>query len=317
VGADLIVLTGGRLLMEFSRWLSGAHDNDASEVVGIVSDDSGETWSEPFDIVKPDATVNAVRMPHFLRLNESRLACFCRYRTSILDTWPGMITCLDESRLGETESGPDQWTTPKRISPPPPGRHVLLKIVWLVCRKARPRENLATTVLRSDDDGETWLTSETNLAGPERGLMEPYIVELEGGRLRIWMRTQIDSQYESTSDDGGVTWSEAVPRPLVSPKSPVAIARHKPSSLLAVIWNHNKRGNHTADRTPICIAYSENEGDSWFGEQKLDPAEDLANKGCSFSYPSIDFLGDQGFITCYENQDRRISLVLRRFDLME
>ena len=60
MGADLIVLTDGRLLMGFSRWLSGAHYNDASEVVGIVSDDSGETWSEPFDIVKPDATVNAV-----------------------------------------------------------------------------------------------------------------------------------------------------------------------------------------------------------------------------------------------------------------
>jgi len=145
--------------------------------------------------------------------------------------------------------------------------------------------------------------------------MEPYIVELDDGKLRMWMRTQVDTQYESISEDGGVTWSQAVPGALVSPESPVAVARHKATGLLAVVWNHNRRGTHTADRTPICIAFSKDEGTSWSGEQRLDPAPDLDSSNCSFSYPSIDFLGNRGYVTYYENRDRSISLILRTFIL--
>ena len=335
MGADLIELSDGRLLYGVSRWLGGAHDNDGSMVFGIVSEDGGATWSEPFDIIKPNETVNAVRMPNFMRLKDGRLACFCRHRTSMLDTWTGMIVCQDEKGLGTPGSGPHQWTEPKRISPPPPGRHVLLnnRVVriekgdntgrlllplaspWPWDEEDWKGTNICTWVLRSDDEGATWHPSESMLAGPARGLMEPYIVELQDGRLRMWMRTQVDTQYESVSDDGGVTWTDAEPGPLVSPESPVAIARHESSGLLAVIWNHNTKGNHPADRTPICIAFSEDDGNTWFGEQTLDPNPSLDNTSCSFSYPSIDFLGDRCFVTYYENRDRRISLILQKFDL--
>lgn len=139
------------------------------------------------------------------------------------------------------------------------------------------------------------------------------LVELADGRLRMWMRTQMDCPYESVSADGGATWSAAKPGPLVSPESPVALARHRASGLLMVAYNHNRMGRHTADRTPICVAFSRDEGASWFGWQTLDPEADGA--GRSFSYPSADFLGDRGFVTYYENRDGRISLVLRRFVL--
>lgn len=335
MGADLIRLKDGRLLMGVSRWLGGAHDNDGSEVFGMTSDDEGVTWSDPFDIIKPDDTVNAVRMPNFMRMKDGRLVCFCRHRTSMLDTWTGMITCLDEDGLGKSGAGPSQWSAPRRISPPAPGRHVLLnnRVVrlekgdhagrillplaspWPWDEEDGRGSDIRTWVLRSDDEGETWLPSESMLPGPERGLMEPYIIELADGRLRMWMRTQVHTQYESVSSDGGITWSEAVAGPLVSPESPVAVARHEASGLLMVVWNHNRKGNHTADRTPIGVAFSSDEGESWFGEQKLDPSTELGNGDNSFSYPSADFLGDQGFVTYYENCDRRISLILRRFTL--
>ena len=335
MGADLVTLCDGRLLYGISRWLGGAHDNDGSEIFGIVSQDGGETWGDPFDIVRPNDSVNAVRMPNFQRLNDGRLVCFCRNRTSMLDTWTGMLTCLDEEKLGKTDDGTVIWSPVKRISPPAPGRHVLLnnRVVRLAQGPRSGRillplaspwpwdvEDLHGTdirswVLYSDDDGATWQPSKSMLSGPKRGLMEPYIIELADGRLRMWMRTQVHCQYESVSEDGGRTWSEAKPGPLVSPESPVAIARHQASGLLVVVWNHNRKSNHTADRTPICVAFSEDEGESWFGEQRLDPDAYGENGDCSFSYPSVDFLGDRGFITYYENRNRRISLVLRRFSL--
>ncbi|NKB72405.1 MAG: hypothetical protein GKR89_35460 [Candidatus Latescibacteria bacterium] len=334
MGADLIALRDGRLLMGASRWLGGAHDNDGSMVFGLTSDD-GKTWTAPFDIVLPDDGGEAVRMPNFLRLKDGRLACFCRHRTSMLDTWTGMTICLDEEGLGKPGAGPHQWSAPRRISPPAPGRHVLLNNrvvrlrtgpyagrILLPLASPWPWEeedwqgtDIRTWILLSDDDGATWRPSRSMLAGPERGLMEPYIVELDDGRLRMWMRTQVDTQYESVSADGGLTWSPAAPGALVSPESPVAVARHEKTGLLAVVWNHNRKGKHTTDRTPICIAFSADEGASWSHEQRLDPAADLDNLGCTFSYPGIDFLGEQGFVTYYENRDGKISLILRTFDL--
>lgn len=335
MGADLIELQDGRLLMGISRWLQGSHDNDGSMVFGRISDDAGQTWSEPFDIIRSDDTVDAVRMPNFLRLQDGRLACFCRHRASMLDTWTGMTICLDEAGLGQPGSGPHQWSESRRISPPPPGRHVLLNNrvmrlrhgphagrILLPLASPWPWEeedwkgtDIRTWVLLSDDDGETWRPSNSMLAGPQRGLMEPYFTELQDGRLRMWMRTQMGTQYESVSEDGGNSWSEAVPGVLVSPESPVSVARHEATELLAVVWNHNTNGKHGADRTPICVAFSDDEGVSWFGEHRLDPDTTLSNEDCAFSYPGIDFVGDRGFITYYESRERRISLILRTFEL--
>ena len=340
MGADLVELADGRLFLAYSRWLGGAHDYDGSQICGILSGDGGATWSPPFDIAVPGPEAEAVRMPCFLRLEGSELACFARYRASVADTWLGMIVCRDEARLGtangdDPRQGPRLWTEPVRVTPPPPGRHILLNNravrlqrgphlgrILLPVASPWPWEeedargsDIRSWVLRSDDDGHTWQASDAMLTGPQRGLMEPYVAELADGRLRMWMRTQMDCQYESVSEDGGVTWSEAAPGPLVSPESPVAVARHGDSGLLMVVWNHSRVGRHTADRTPACVAFSADEGESWFAEQTLDPALGEPSEGHSFSYPSAHFLGDHGFITYYESVEGRISLVLRRFRL--
>ncbi|MFH1569257.1 MAG: sialidase family protein [Gemmatimonadota bacterium] len=339
MGADLAELSDGRLLLAYSRWLGGTHDYDRSQICGLLSEDGGATWGRPFDIAVPDAHVEAVRMPCFLRLRSGQLACFARYRSTVLDTWVGMAVCGDESELGRAaptgESSVAPWSAPVRVTPPPPGRHILLnnRAVRLQRGPAAGRillplaspwpwdeedargSDIRSWVLRSDDDGQSWQASDTMLSGPKRGLMEPYITELPDGRLRLWMRTQMDCQYESVSVDGGIAWNEAAPGPLVSPESPVAVARHPGSRLLMVVWNHSRVGRHTADRTPLTVAFSDDEGESWFGEQRLDPGPDDPPAERTFSYPSAHFLGDRGFVTYYERLDGRISLVLRRFVL--
>lgn len=330
MGADLVELTDGRLLLAYSRWLGGAGDYDGSRICGLLSEDGGATWEAPFDIAVPEAATEAVRMPCFLRREDGGLACLARFRASVADTFVGLITCRDETRLG-----PGSWTEPVRVTPPPPGRHILLnsravrlqrgpwsgRILvplsspWPWDEEDAGGSDIRSWALRSDDDGRSWQASGTMLRGPRRGLMEPYIAELTDGRLRMWMRTQMHCQYESVSEDGGLTWSAAAPGPLVSPESPVAVARHPGSGLLMVVWNRNRRGRHTADRTPVCVAFSADDGASWCGEQVLDPEPGAGSQGRSFSYPSAHFHGDGGFVTYYESAAGRICLILRRFRL--
>ena len=195
MGADIVKLRDGRLLLGASCWIGGTHDYDASKVVAMVSEDGGSTFSEPFDLVRPTAPVEAVRMPCFLRLEDGRLACFCRYRTSVIDTWTGMIVCHDETSLGMPGAEPCQWSEPVRISPPAPGRHVLLnnRALRLRCganvgrillplaspwpwdQEDAKGTDIRTWVLYSDDDGLTWQRSKSVLAGPRRGLpVVPY-----------------------------------------------------------------------------------------------------------------------------------------------
>lgn len=325
MGADLVELADGSLFLAYSRWLGGADDYDASQICGLLSDDDGDTWSPAFDVAVPGSGSEAIRMPCLVRLASGDLACFARIRTSVADTWVGKILCRDEARLAQ---GATAWTQPERISPPAPGRHVLLnnrglrlgsgeyagRILlpiaspWPWDEEDRRGSDIRSWCLYSDDDGHRWQTSDSMLAGPQRGLMEPYVFELSDGRLRMFLRTQMSCQYQSLSEDGGNTWSPAVAAPLVSPESPVAVGREPISGTLVLVWNHNQVGRHTADRTPFTVAFSRDEGETWGEYIDLETDPDR-----SFSYPGVHSVKGRLFVTYYDCRDRRLSLVLRRF----
>ena len=129
------------------------------------------------------------------------------------------------------------------------------------------------------------------------------------------MRTQTHRQYRSISRDGGDSWSPATEvTALVSPESPAAVRRDPGTGWLTVVWNYNSRGKHGADRTPLTIALSDDEGESWFGYLNLE-----TDRTKTFSYPSLRFIDGKVFVTYYERQvdptDRRISLKMRSFKI--
>ena len=165
--------------------------------------------------------------------------------------------------------------------------------------------------LLSDDDGDSWRQSASMLSGPERGLMEPYVIEISSRRLIMFMRTQMNCQYESISADGGETWSDARPGVLESPESPAALRRIPGTEQILAVWNHGVRGIHGKDRNPLNAALSTDGCESWHDEVLLEDEED-----CAFSYPGVHTIEISGdvvvFITYYINQDGRISLIGRR-----
>src|SRR5690606_7117647 len=74
----------------------------------------------------------------------------------------------------------------------------------------------------SDDGGRTWKGDTIDPTIQQGGgvtLQEPEIVELKDGRLLMFIRTDGGSQFQSVSEDSGMSWSAPVPGPLKSPVS--------------------------------------------------------------------------------------------------
>ena len=330
MGADMVKLRDGRYFLAFSQWLTGMTDQDDSRVMGMVSSDQGVTWGAPFPVATPDGECRTVRQPSLLRRGDGELLLFVRCRKELTEAWVALFRCRDEERI---DKGLAAWTRRRRITPAAPGRHIALNNRAIRLSTGRLLLPLSTPwpwdrpdvsgrgkdirswCLYSDDDGETWQPSRSMLAGPGRGLMEPYAVELKDGRLLMLMRTQTHRQYRSISPDGGDSWSPATEvTSLVSPESPAAVRRDPGTGWLSMVWNYNSRDKHGADRTPLTIAFSDDEGESWFGYLNLE-----SDRTKEFSYPSLRFIDGKVFVTYYERQidptDRRISLKMRSFNI--
>jgi hypothetical protein len=123
-------------------------------------------------------------------------------------------------------------------------------------------------VYYSDDLGLTWkkdTTVITPVSERKLTLQENGVVELEDGRLWMFMRTAHDFQYECYSKDQGVTWTEPKPSKLASPLSPASIERLPWTGDLVCIWNDHL-GTHPfpkGRRNPLCVAVSTDDGKTW------------------------------------------------------
>ncbi|MCC6145567.1 MAG: exo-alpha-sialidase, partial [Candidatus Hydrogenedentes bacterium] len=145
----------------------------------------------------------------------------------------------------------------------------------------------------SDDAGATWRISSTIIDPPEgagsAGLQEPAVVELQDGRLLMLCRTGGGCQYQSWSDDGGDTWLPAEPTDTLSPVSPASIERVPGTGALLLVWNDHS-GEYAGlgeKRTPLAVAVSTDEGQSWTSRIILED-----NPDGWYCYTAIAFVGD-------------------------
>lgn len=138
-----------------------------------------------------------------------------------------------------------------------------------------------TTVVTSDDGGQTWKLSSSKLTSPcekgyngnNYGAIEPTILELKDGRTWMLMRTQTGFLYESFSKDG-IHWEEAKPSMFHSSTSPAALVRLKDDRIV-VIWNnceqppkHDGAGVY-GGRDALHAAISDDEGTTWRGFREI------------------------------------------------
>lgn len=279
-----VTLRDGRILFAYSRFTGGGDDNDAATIAGRFSSDGGRTWTEtdtPIVAREGDMNVMSVSM---LRLKDGRIALFYVRKNSISDCRPYLRYSSDE---GKTWSEPilcvpDQGyfvLNNDRAVQLRSGRIVLPVALHATVNGQFGSRGIAMTYL-SDDSGKSWRRSKSTLECPtpsRAGLQEPGVVELKNGRLMMFIRTQLGSQYLSWSKDKGDTWTDPKPSDIASPLSPATIKRIPKTGDLLMAWNDHSsvdpalRSSETSGgkRTPMTVAVSRDNGKTWIHSYNL------------------------------------------------
>lgn len=135
----------------------------------------------------------------------------------------------------------------------------------------------ASWVERSTDNGATWTKhGPITVPGEPYGNIQPAVVPLAGGKLRMFVRTteRVGKICYSDSTDQGRTWSPASPTSLPNPNSGIDAVALKDGRII-LVYNHTAKG-----RTPLNVAVS-GDGEKWnnFLALETEPGE--------FSYPAV------------------------------
>ncbi len=322
-----VTLKSGRILFYYTQFTGGSADESPARIAGVFSDDGGRTWSGPRPIIENEGASNTMSVS-LLRLCCDRIALFYLRKNSWIDCRPYMRVSVDEGV---------HWSQP-RLMVDAEGYFVLnndrvvrLRSGRLIAPLAfhKPRgsdpKSIASFDPRasavwyySDDEGTMWRASASAWSLSETsasGLQEPGVVELAGGGLKSWARTDQGSQFGFTSADEGKTWSEPEPTELKSPLSPASIKRLPDSAELLAVWNDHSGEfpYEKGKRTPLVAAVSYDDGKTWPLRKVIEADPD----GC-FCYTAIHFV-DRAVLLAYCAGDPKVGglnrLRIRRIDL--
>ncbi|MAJ46436.1 MAG: hypothetical protein CBC35_03865 [Planctomycetes bacterium TMED75] len=317
---DLLQLEDGSLLLVWTAFSEGTGgDHDPASLVSMRSNDGGVSWSQPRTIVSATGGMNVMSVS-LRRLADGRIGLFFLRKHSLVDCRPVVRFSRDDGH---------SWSDPVEIVPEDDfgydvlnnDRVLVLEDGALLVPVARHAGGGMTPdfspagrlrCYRSEDGGRTWSCGAWAPAVPGVVLQEPGLFVGTDGAIRMFARTDAGVQYLSRSDDGGRTFQPPRPWTLRSPLSPASIQRLEDGRLLA-IWNEPPASVDAKDapRTPLILACSDDEGESWGERQSL-----FQHESGWYCYVSIDQSGDTLLVSSCAG-DRRIgnglqSLVLFR-----
>lgn len=318
---DVIELDDGVLLWATTEFSGGTEDDAAARIVSRTSRDGGRTWSD-LRVLQENVGQRNVMSVSLLRVrgpDRHGIALFYLVKNGPGDLDVAVRFSEDEAR---------SFDEPVLVTREP-GYHVMnndrvlqLSEGRLICpvsstRDVREENHFRARVWLSDDSGRTWRAGRSAVDLPQRGAMEPGVVELADERLLLYLRTQLGSIWMSASNDGGDTWSDPVDWGIESPEAPATLERIPSTGDLLLIWNpvHVPGAGHGGPRTPLRAALSRDEGASWTESFDLETAADE-----TFAYASVSFVRERVLLTYYvrdektgEISSRFRSLPLRTF----
>jgi len=316
---SILVLAGGKLLFATTEFF-GRADHATARIVARTSVDGGRTWGEPRVLqdnvgqqnvmsvtlrrLAPGRSDGPIGMFYLVKNGPRDLKVHLRVSTDEAATFgpPTVVTAADGYHVMNND----------RVTVLSGGR-LICPIAW-TDDVSRPGSHFVAFCYLSDDGGRTWRRSAGQVDQPQRGAMEPEVVELSGGKLLMIIRTQLGKIATSLSRDGGEHWDEPATLPLQAPESPATIRRVPGSGDLLLIWNNRYQpgAGHGGPRTPLTAAISPDDGATWKHVRNLesDPEQ-------GYAYTSVAFHDGRVLLSYYvaEGASGRISSRFRSLPL--
>lgn len=324
---SVVVLPSGRLLATFT----GRRVHPPHRAVGAYSDDGGRTWSTVVTLLggdQPgDSTIDLTESyadPNVVVVNDTCVMIFCvslRYDEKIPDLSRTRFWRRISEDGGNTFGPVEEMPRHRKyyIGMVNPGlrlRNGSLVMGYSWDRSAESGSpangegsmDLVSGVLISRDEGRTWLPggdchidtekSPQALTHATNGLDEPAIVELPNNDLFLLGRTGTQHLWQSYSHDGGMTWEQPVPSPLVSHNCPAALLSLPDGRILAVYNNHPQL------RRNLCVCVSEDGCQTWSEPQPIAPAGDNRTE-IEIAYPNVCRLADGTIVVVFYQTHRK------------
>lgn len=274
-------------------------------LMGRISEDNGETWSAPYEVLTCPEAPGAVLSPVAYADETGLLWVFwLRFYGADSEGDPAKSRC--ELWFSTSVDNGQTWRERRQIDYGHTYTGAINSVVRLCNgRMLVPLSYMSTeanskyvcTVMFSDDNGQTWRHSEDIKIAPgshpavhnESGAIEPIVIELLDGPVWMLIRTQTGFLFESVSEDGAKTWSTPQPTPFVASNSPAAILRLTDQRLV-IVWNNCNGdplfGGVSYDRRALHAAVSDDDGKTWTHPVEINgrlPKEIDAG----FSYPFL------------------------------
>jgi sialidase-1 len=302
---SIIALTDDSLLYATTEFVGGGADHTKASIVRRNSFDGGRTWEPKHTLQENIGKQNVMsvtlrRLPGPTKLPGHRLGMFFLVKNSSSDL--ALMLRVSEND-GQTFGEPIPITSQ-------PGYHIMNNDRVTITSKGRiicpvsttpdifkKGSNHLTCVCHfSDDFGRTWKQSADSVDQPQRGAMEPEVVELADGKLLMIVRTQLGYIATSTSTDGGDHWSDPSKLSVPAPEAPATIRTIPATGDLLLVWNNNFEAGkgHGGKRSPLTTAISNDGGKTWTNAKNL---ESDPNEG--YAYTSVLFHKDRVLFSYY------------------
>lgn len=322
-----VLLNDGRIYMVSCRFDGGA-DHSYSILLGAYLDPETGEMSEEQPLFNDSYFLNQMSAS-LERLNDGSIGLLFLRKLSEHHDLVLFARSFDECRT---------WSTPKVISYVNQQDYYVVnndrlrqlrsgRLLVPVCVYPEPGENFNNSYLElwySDDMGESWSRSEKLLscAAPPRpepyAAVEPWenivanykeeepgVEEAADGSLFYYCRTIWGYMYQAVSQDQGKSFSVLEPqKDIVCPRAPQSIRREPGTERFWCVYNDRSGvefghpDKHWGWRTPLTLAYSDDNGRSWTNYQQI---EDESHNYC---YTSMTFMGKKLLLTYYESENR-------------
>jgi predicted neuraminidase len=296
--ASTIADVGGTFV---AAWFGGTAEKHPDVGIWVARCESGK-WTPPVEVAngkQPDGSRLPCWNPVLFRPKGEALRLYYKVGPDPSRWWGMVMTSAD---AGKT------WTPPRRLPAgilgPIKNQPVQLADGTIVSPTSDEAHGWRVYFERSADGGQTWARGEWVNDGKEVAAIQPTILIQRDGRLLALCRNRAGPILETSSTDGGITWSKLTPTELPNPNSGIdGVTLTDGRQVL--VYNHVPpvAGRWGGPRSPLNVAVSA-DGKAW------QAATVLEREPGEFSYPTVMQAADGVVHITYTWNRKRIKHVV-------